>query len=121
LICGVVVEPKREQELARSVGAAIAQARLKAGITQDELAEALHIGPEAVSRLERGLVIASLPRLVELAEIFKCPVEAFLRKASDLDADYTGSILEFLAPLQKSDKELLLEIVERLAIRLSKG
>jgi transcriptional regulator with XRE-family HTH domain len=114
------VEQERERELARSVGQAIAKARAEAGLTQDELAEALQIGSTAVSRIERGTVMASLPRLVEIAEIVQQPLEALLRKGSDLDADYAMSISAVLAPLDKSDKDLIVEIVEKLALRFSK-
>ena len=114
------MEEARERELARSVGVAIANARQKAGLTQDQLAEALEIGSEAVSRIERGLVMASLPRLVEIAELVNQPLETLLRKSSDLDGDYAMSIKSLLAPLSKADKDLLIGLVEQLSQRLQR-
>lgn len=111
------MEQERERELAKAVGAAIARARVAAGLTQDELAEALQIGSMAVSRLERGAVMASLPRLIEIAGVVQQPVETLLRRASDLDADYAASIATILAPLRKSDKDLMIELIEKLALR----
>ena len=76
-----------EQQLAKAVGAAISKVRAQCGMTQDQAAEALEIGPEAISRMERGVVVPSLARLVEFAELFKCPVETFFNKATGLTDD----------------------------------
>jgi transcriptional regulator with XRE-family HTH domain len=53
--------------LALSVGKAIAARRQEAGLTQEQVAEQLKIGNEAVSRMERGLVMPTVARLLELA------------------------------------------------------
>jgi DNA-binding XRE family transcriptional regulator len=53
--------------LALSVGKAIAARRQDAGLTQEQVAEQLKIGNEAVSRMERGLVMPTVARLLELA------------------------------------------------------
>ena len=71
-----------ERELARFVGKAIASRRMAAGLTQEEVAEALKIGNEAVSRMERGTVMPTVGRLVALAEIFSCGVNDLLLEAS---------------------------------------
>ena len=44
------------KQISVDVGAAIREQRLAAGLSQDQLAEALDVGPEAVSRMERGVV-----------------------------------------------------------------
>lgn len=63
-----------DKELVRFVGKAIASRRVQAGLTQEEVAEVLGIGNEAVSRMERGTVMPTVGRLVALAEIFGCGV-----------------------------------------------
>ena len=60
------------EELAKSVGKAIGRQRHQAGLTQDQVAEHLKIGMEAVSRMERGLVVPTVVRLAELAQLFGC-------------------------------------------------
>lgn len=51
------------EELAKSVGKAIGRQRQQAGLTQEQVAEHLDIGMEAVSRMERGLVVPTVVRL----------------------------------------------------------
>lgn len=109
-----------ETELARSVGKAIAQYRQAAQLTQDEVAERLGIGNEAVSRMERGIVVPTIVRLVELAEIFQCAASDFLAKTSTLATDQTYEIQRLLAPLDPHDRTMLIEILERLVQRLHK-
>ncbi|AVS76986.1 transcriptional regulator [Paracidovorax avenae] len=102
----------REASLARDVGAAIARKRGELGLTQDQVSEALGIGPEAVSRIERGVVLPSLPRLVELAELLQCSVEYFLGKNTGLVDDSARIISERLKKLSREDRRYVLELVE---------
>ena len=102
-----------ERDLAKSVGAAISRMRTQKGMTQDEVAGALDIGPEAVSRMERGIVIPSLVRLVEFAELFGCPVESFFNKATGLAGDNAAAIAGLLGPLKRGDRQFVLEIIEK--------
>ncbi|AVS80249.1 transcriptional regulator [Paracidovorax avenae] len=102
----------RETSLARDVGAAIARKRGELGLTQDQVSEALGIGPEAVSRIERGVVLPSLPRLVELAELFQCSVEYFLGKNTGLVDDSARIISEKLKKLSREDRRFVLDLVE---------
>ncbi|MGA4815312.1 helix-turn-helix domain-containing protein [Pseudomonas aeruginosa] len=47
-----------QKALAEAVGRAIAKQRMRCGMTQDEVAEILGVGNEAVSRIERGIIAA---------------------------------------------------------------
>ena len=100
-------------DLAKSVGAAIGRERALRGMTQDDVAAALNIGPEAVSRMERGIVIPSLVRLVEFAELFGCPVETFFNKATGLTGDNAAAIAGLLGPLKRADRQFVLELIEK--------
>ncbi len=71
------------EELAKSVGKAIGRQRQQAGLTQEQVAEHLKIGMEAVSRMERGLVVPTVVRLAELAQLFECELADFLRETSN--------------------------------------
>lgn len=110
----------RETSLARDVGAAIARKRGELGLTQDQVSEALGIGPEAVSRIERGIVLPSLPRLIELAELFKCSVEVFLSGTSGLPDDSAKVISQKLESLSKSDRHYVMQLVELSCVHLQR-
>ena len=108
----------QQKELARGVGAAIAQARQAVGLTQEQVAEALGIGPEAVSRMERGSAMPSLVRLVQFAELFDCPAEQFFKRGSGMAADHASLMLDMIGPLQKADRLFVLDIVEKTCAHL---
>ncbi|WP_233118502.1 helix-turn-helix domain-containing protein [Aggregatibacter actinomycetemcomitans] len=55
-------------EINKRIGKAIAKQRQQSGYTQEQVAEMLEIGNEAVSRIERGLIMPNVVRLIELAE-----------------------------------------------------
>lgn len=114
---GVVAELDQKQ-LAERVGRAIARQRDGCGLTQEKVAERLGVGNEAVSRIERGIVIPNIARLLEMAEIFGCGVEALLGDASPLVDDQTRRVGRLLEPLDQADRQLIVEMVEQLATRL---
>jgi transcriptional regulator with XRE-family HTH domain len=86
---------------------------VQSGLTQDQVAEALNIRPEAASRMESGIVIPSLARLVEFAGLFKRPVEKFFNKATRLIDDNAAAIAQHLNNLNRADRQLVLELVEK--------
>lgn len=109
-----------EEQLSKAVGASISRLRVQCGMTQDQVAEALEIGPEAVSRMERGIVTPSLVRLVQFAELFKCPVEMFFNKATGLTDDNANAIAQLLEKLNRADRQFVLELVEKTCEYLKK-
>ena len=108
-----------ERSIAMEVGAAIRARRLQAGLSQDQLSELLGVGPEAVSRMERGVVVLTIPRLVELANALACPVEAFIPKASGSAQSGANEIARMLQPLDKKDVQFVLDILERTCSHLA--
>ena len=109
-----------EKALSKVIGKAIARLRLAQQMTQEQLAERLGIGSEAVSRLERGVVPPSIGRLVELADIFNCEVTELLVETSPRSSDQAQYLNGLLAPLAEHDRALVLELVAQLAARLAK-
>ncbi|WP_438402794.1 helix-turn-helix domain-containing protein, partial [Aeromonas veronii] len=71
------------EQLAKNVGKAIGRQRNQVGFTQEQVAEHLNIGMEAVSRMERGIVVPTVVRLAELAQLFGCELADFLRETSN--------------------------------------
>lgn len=113
---------KTEQErLAGSIGRAIAKQRVRSHLTQEEVAERLGVGNEAVSRIERGRVIPNIVRLIELAEIFNCEAAELLGQASFHVDDQSSRMKQLLAPLNQNDRKLVIDIVENLTTRLQQG
>lgn len=109
-----------EDQLAQVVGKTIARYRQARRLTQEEVAEQLGIGNEAVSRIERGIVMPTIARLVELANIFQCDTSDLLTQASNRPTDRARHLDKLLARLKQADREMIVEIVEKLATRLTK-
>ncbi|WP_225412989.1 helix-turn-helix transcriptional regulator [Stigmatella hybrida] len=57
---------RREQRLASTLGMAVREARMRAGLTQAELAESIGTATEVYGRLERGKMLPSVPTLFRL-------------------------------------------------------
>ena len=106
-------------ELAKAVGRAIARQRQKSGFTQERVAEHLSIGLEAVSRMERGLVVPTIVRLAELAQLFDCDIAELLRESSNRPTDQGVVLAQHLARLNTADRSMLLELIEKLSDRLA--
>jgi transcriptional regulator with XRE-family HTH domain len=108
------------EDLAVVVGRAIAKQRAASELTQENVAELLGIGLEAVSRMERGVVIPTVVRLFELADIFKCDAADLLTEASSRSSDQASHLDRLLSRLSTTDRALLLEVFERLSTRLTR-
>ncbi|MDF3866736.1 helix-turn-helix transcriptional regulator [Pseudomonas denitrificans (nom. rej.)] len=106
------------KRLALLTGQAIAKQRKRAGMTQEEVAELLGLGNEAVSRIERGLVKPNIERLIEFSSIFECDLVELLTESSPRAVDQANRIHDLLEPLAVEDRELLVETLERFANRL---
>lgn len=104
--------------LARVVGRAIAYRRTMANLTQEQVAERLGIGQEAISRMERGVAIPTVVRLAELADIYECKLEQLVTETSDREDDQAKAILTIVGRLSGADRRLLIEWLTVFADRL---
>ena len=102
------METQRLKKISQTVGAAIASHRVRAGLTQEDVAERLGVGNEAISRLERGIVLPSIPRLSELAELFDCRIDELLLTASDRVPDQVAAMESHLSDLSPEDRAFIL-------------
>jgi transcriptional regulator with XRE-family HTH domain len=110
----------KSSELAARVGEAIARHRVRCDLSQEQVAEKLGIGSEAVSRIERGVVTPNVERLLGLAEIFNCEVADLLTDGSSRTEDQARKFFELLSKLDMNDRTLVMEVVERLVSRLAR-
>lgn len=114
--------PKTDvKQLAGLVGQAIARQRNSVGLTQEAVAEQLGVGNEAVSRIERGIVMPNIERLAELASIFGCETADLLTEASTRPEDQARRIQHLLSRLDDADRQLVMGLVESLVLRLRRG
>ncbi len=72
-----------KQPLAVIVGANITALRKKKNLNQSQLAELLNIGPDSLSRIERGLTAPRFNTLEKLGSILECPVSEFFTTDSE--------------------------------------
>jgi len=108
------IETKRPAE---QVGQAIARHRARCRMSQEEVAELLGIGSEAVSRIERGIVMPNVARLMELAGIFGCETADLLTESASRPEDQTRRLYDLMSRLKDQDRKFVMEVVERLVER----
>ncbi|WP_373796553.1 helix-turn-helix domain-containing protein [Neisseria dentiae] len=108
-------------EINRRIGKTIAKYRQQSGYTQEQVAEILQIGNEAVSRMERGLIMPNVARLMELAEIFQCTAADLIADGSPRLFDKTHHLHLMMSELAEHDRELMLHFLERFTLRLKQA
>lgn len=107
-----------QSHLADIVGRAIAKQRIRKGLTQETVAERLGIGNEAVSRIERGVVLPNIGRLLAFAAIFECGAAELLTEVSPQPDDQMRRLHDLLSTLSAHDRQLVMDVVERLVEHL---
>lgn len=76
------------------VGAAIRQLRLRAGYTQHDLADCLHVTDKAVSKWERGLSLPDVSIVTKLSILLNCDVDNLLEgNLSYLETAWQGLLI----------------------------
>lgn len=107
-----------EQKLSEQLGKTLARTRTECGYTQEQVAEQMDINVETISRFERGAVLPSLTRLIELADIYEVPVSRLLRRGSSRPSDVAEELADTLSHLTDTDRvwvrQWLTELCERL-------
>lgn len=109
-----------KQEFLNQLGQTIAKYRQNKGLTQEQLAELLGIGNEAISRIERGIAMPALIRLLELSEVFECGVADLLGRSSTRPTDEIQQLSLRLSNLSKADRKFVITSMESLIAHLEK-
>ncbi|QAT84757.1 DNA-binding protein [Corallococcus coralloides] len=65
-------------KLSQQIGTNVRAARHRAGLSQTQVAEAIHVPTLVFSRLERGRLLPSLPTLVGLCGVLRVSVDFIL-------------------------------------------
>ena len=91
--------------------------REEAELTQNEVAEELHVSPQSISKWERGEALPSVEFLPKLAEIYKCKIDDFFNEKISIEVkipqtmsvDKTFKELKNLFEEYKQGKEIVLD------------
>ena len=111
---------RQENQFAKRIGTTIASQRLLKGLTQEQVAEAIGVEQETISRFERGATLPPLGRLMDIADLLGVPLETLIRGGSPRPIDQAADIAALLQPLSEEDREWvqtwLAQLCEKLAL-----
>lgn len=113
---------RKIQELALVVGSNISRRRKELGLTQAQLAEKLGMGPDSLSRIEKGVVAPRFERLAKVAREMDCAVADLFRMEGDPLSVKLDTLVDMLRPLPPDAQEdivcLMMDVVRTVKKRL---
>jgi len=74
-------------------GQAIQRMRKEHGMTQEQLGEAVGIEPNSISRIERGVLVPSLPTLIDICNTLGTGADAILSAYVAVDTPIRWTLL----------------------------
>lgn len=98
------------------LGQKIRARRKELGMTQEQLAEKLGIGHQALSRIEQGHMAPKMDRLPLLADALKCTVSDLFREKEALD--YPDRIYDLFSGLSPKKQEFIFQHIASLVFLL---
>lgn len=101
--------------LKRSIGARVRQLREERRLTQDQLAEKIERSVDAISALERGVMLPSLNTVERLAEALHVPMAAFFDLTLESDPNRSALVATLIGQASKLDDATLQIAVEQVA------
>lgn len=110
---------QNEKEFSRNLGRAIAEARRAKGLTQEKLADVIGVEQESISRLERGVTLPSLSRLLSIAEVLDVPIDSLIRTNSGRAIDQAQDLVAKLNGLSGEDRAWVRRWVEEMCSKLA--
>lgn len=99
-------------QLARSIGAAIAARRKALDMTQERLSELIQVEQSSLSRIERGTLIPSLERLAGIADNLQCRLADLFGTAGVSSHDRASRLHEKLSSLTPAQQEIVERLVD---------
>lgn len=112
-----------QKDLAAIIGGYISELRKDAGLTQQQLADELHIGKGSISHFEQGRATPPTNLLVTFADYFGVNIDYLVGncklniKYSELNQPYYGQtttdvLISRLLSLDKNDRKFILEVLK---------
>lgn len=112
--------PAEQMVLRRKmIGVLLRQARLQAGLSQEEVAKALGCSPGRISRYEFGEMDIPLPHLEALANLFGVSISYFWPEQSQSEQDYLARLKEMPPEVRDFFLKPTSEFYLRAAMKLS--
>ncbi len=102
-MAGAPQQPQLERRLASVLGATARSARMRAGLTQADVAERVGIATEVYGRLERGRMLPSVPTLWRLCSVLRTSSDEFLGLTNAPAAPLPGEPLTSFPGEEPSD------------------
>ncbi len=121
-----------QKDLAATIGGYISELRKDAGLTQQELADELHIGKGSISHFEQGRATPPTNLLVAIAAYFGVNTDYLVGnckldiKYAELNQPYYGqtttdALISRLLNIDKSDRKLIIDVLKVLERAKSKS
>ena len=108
-----------EKNIAARIGRNIAQARKAVRRTQADVAEKLGIDTGSLSRMERGIIMPSIPTLDKIADELGVALWQLIGSASSSSIVMAENIIAQLEKLGQAERLFLMEEIERWVNKLS--
>jgi len=104
-----------EDTLTRQLGKNIRSRRKQLGLTQEQLAEQIGVGHQALSRIEQGKMAPKMERLPSLAKSLQCSVSDLFRQDDERSISHAKRIEELLNGLSNDRKEFIISHISSLS------
>jgi transcriptional regulator with XRE-family HTH domain len=108
-----------EQALKQQIGVAVRQARKRAEMTQERLAELISKSAEAVSNIERGLALPTLATLLDITQALDVPLSSLVSGISAKKPKPPKRLaleLQLQAAMDQLDDRLLETAIKQISI-----
>ena len=92
--------------------------RIESGMTQEELAEKLHVSSQTVSKWERGLLMPDIMLLPTIAVLYRCSIDSIFDMESSWDTERKKAFSEKIKALEanKDDEGLYRAFLAEIAL-----
>lgn len=100
------------------LGEKIRKLRKQLGMTQEQLAEMLGVGHQALSRIEQGHMAPKMDRLPALAKALQCTVADLFRSPDDAQASYANRLADLFSGLPAQKLEFVFQHISSLVFLL---
>jgi len=111
---------RKTQSVAAVVGGNISARRKLLRYTQAELAEKLNMGPDSLSRIEKGVVAPRFQRLADIAAALDCQIAELFRMDKPLLSVNLEIVEDMLRPLPPEAQQDLLYLMIIIAKTMKK-
>ena len=98
---------KRIDDNVYKIGSNIRAARMRAGLTQEEMSEKIGVTPQYLSDLERGLVGTSIPTLIRICTDLNVSADFILFGNSKDSGNASSTLIEKIQRLPKYKADMV--------------